>query len=62
MPRRGAPLVSARVVASFARILVSADTADTAHKRLLSLILADYAHTLGRVDDDAQLYLSCHGA
>jgi len=44
----------ARVVASFARSLVSADTADTAHRRLLSLILADSAHTVGRVDDDSQ--------
>src|ERR1700728_2232710 len=74
MPRRGAATVfagiaasafvvaSARVVASFARNLVSTDTADTTHRRLLSLILADSAHTVGRVDDDAQLHLSCHGA
>jgi hypothetical protein len=62
MPGRGVPPVSARVVASFTHVLSLADTGDTAHSQLLSLTLADSAHPVSGVDDEAQLHLSCHGA
>jgi len=60
MPRRGAPPDSARVVAYFAHVLAFADAADpanTAHSKFFFLTLGYSAHTVSRVNDEAQLQL-----
>lgn len=66
-PRRGAPRVYARIAASAligaaTRVAASAHVLASAHTRPYRARLCtppDSAHTVSRVDDEAQLHLSC---